>query len=300
MSLSCELTAWKRLHADHPQMLEDLGKLHGVDLVPKSITRPGATMRIRCARLYGEQVVVTDLLWHQGDDDRTLFTVETGHRVLRAGQLLQRMQAQGLSADSSQSISLLLLQQLLGQTSMVLDRIDQGLTVSSQSLRDFQMNVGTNRARGAEDLSDVDSHLSTLNLPLSFVLQSLDDLEQAALRLRRAAAMQPTALPAGHVDGLIAQIEGMQRRARFTLERQRFHRRAAGETVAMSDLNVTKVFTVLWAAFIPGTALINWYGQNFRVMPELAWDGSLWTQLFAVLVLTAVPVWMVKQSGALR
>lgn len=294
-----ELPAWQRLHAGDPQALEDLGRLHGVDLVPQSIARPGTTMRIRCARLKDEQVLVSDLLWHQGDDDRPLFTVETGHRVLRPGQALERIQAQGLSADSSQSVSLVLLHQLLGQTAMVLDRIDQGLSVSMQSIRAFQLNVGSERTRGAEDLADVDNHLSMLNGPLSFVLQSLDDLEQAALRLRRTA-MRPSALASGQVDELVAEIEGVQRRARFMLERQRFHWSAAGETVAMSDLNVTKVFTVLWAAFIPGTALINWYGQNFRVMPELAWDGSLWTQLLAVLVLTAVPVLMVKQSGALR
>ena len=299
MTLINELPAWTRLHATSAQALEELGKVHGFDLVPHAIARPGTTMRIRCARLQDEQVLVTDLLWHQGDDDRALYTVETGHRVLRPGQALERIQVQGLSRDSSQSISLVLLHQLLGQTAMVLDHIDQGLTVSTQSLRQFQLSVGTDRTRGAEDLTDVDDYLSTLNVPLSFVLQSLDDLEQAALRLRRAA-MHRSSLAPGHVDELVAEIEGVQRRARFTLERQRFHRRAAGETVAMSDLNVTKVFSVLWAAFIPGTALINWYGQNFRVMPELSWDGSLWTQLLAVLVLTAVPVLMVKQSGALR
>lgn len=299
MNLINPLPAWSRLHASSAQALELLCKQHGVDLVPRSVARPGATMRIRCARLQGEQVLVTDLLWLQGEDDQTLFTVETGHRVLRRGHAYERIQAQGLSRDSSQTLSLVLLQQLLGQTAMVLDHIDQGLTVCMQSLRNFQLTVGTDNTRGAEDLTDVDSHLSTLNVPLSFVLQSLEDLEQAALRLRRAA-MRPSSLALGHVDELITQIEGVQRRARFTLERQRFHRRAAGDTVAMSDLNVTKVFSVLWAAFIPGTALINWYGQNFRVMPELSWDGSLWTQLLAVLVLTAVPVWMVKRSGALR
>ena len=138
-----------------------------------------------------------------------------------------------------------------------------------------------------------------LNRPLSVVLEALDDLAQAAKQLRRSV-LQGSQLECSHVDALLAEIDSVQRRGRFMLERQRFQRRAAEETVAMSDLNVTKVFSVLWAAFIPGTALINWYGQNFRVMPELSWQGSLWMQLLAVLVLTAIPVWMVKQSGTLR
>ncbi|PKH26700.1 magnesium transporter [Enterobacterales bacterium CwR94] len=293
------LQAWNRLYAIDHQALDDLTRLHHVDLRPPAVAQPGTAMRIRCVRLEAEQIWATEVLWRQGADEQPLYTVECGQRVLQPGQAQERIDAQGLSASSSQTISLMLMHQLLGQAVRVLERIDQGLTVSMQALRVFQLNVGTNRARGAEDLVDVDSHLSTLNVPLSFVLQSLDDLEQAALRLRRVA-LQGSALAATHIDELIAEIEGAQRRARFTLERQRFHRRATGETVAMSDLNVTKVFSVLWAAFIPGTALINWYGQNFRVMPELSWDGSLWTQLLSVLILTAVPVFMVKQSGALR
>ena len=293
------LPAWQRLQAADPRALEDLGRLHGIDLMPERITQTGTTLRIRCARLKEDQVLVTDVLWHQGSDEQPLFTVETGHRVLRPGLALERIQAQGLSPDSSQSIALVLLQQLLGQTGLVLDRIDQGLSVSMQSIRTFALTVGTDHTRGAEDLAGVDDQLAALNVPLSFVLQSLDDLLHAALRLRRGS-LRVAATCVQDVDELVAHIEGVQRRARFMLERQRFQWRAAGETVAMSDLNVTKVFSVLWAAFIPGTALINWYGQNFQVMPELSWDGSLWTQLLAVLVLTAVPVLMVKHSGALR
>lgn len=294
-----ELSAWSRLHASSPEALQDLGRLHGIDLFAQTVARPGAAIRIRCARLQDKQVLVADLLWCQAGDDQPLRTVETGHRMLRPGQALERIQAQGLSPGSSHAIGLVLLHQLLGQTSLVLERTDDGLTTSMRSLRAFQLTVGTQRTRGAQDLTDVDSYLLMLNRPLSVVLQSLDDLERAALHLRRAA-LRGSLLDRLHVDALLAEIDGVQRRARFMLERQRFHRRAAEETVAMSDLNVTKVFSVLWAAFIPGTALINWYGQNFRVMPELSWEGSLWMQLLAVLVLTAIPVWMVKQSGTLR
>ncbi len=299
MNPATQLPAWIRLHASNPQKLEELCKDHCVDLLPQPIARPGATMRIRCTRLEGKQVLVTDLLWYQGNDAQPTFTVETGHRVLRMEQVFERIQSQGLPAGSSQSVSLVLLHQLLGQTALVLDRIDQGFSVSMKTIRGFQLNAGTDRVCGAEDLAEIDNHLSMLNKPLLFVLQSLHDLEQASLRLRRMAKSSST-LTVEHVDELVAEIEGVQRRARLVLECQLFQRSAAGETVAMSDLNVNKVFNVLWAAFIPGTALINWYGQNFRFMPELSWDGSLWTQLLAVLVLTAVPVLMVKHSGALR
>lgn len=294
-----ELSAWRRLHASNPEALQALGQHHGIDLMPQMAARPGAALRIRCARVQEGQVLVADLLWCLSGDAQCLYTVETGYPMLRPRQALERIQTQGLSPDSAQAIALVLLHQLLAQASLVLDRIDEGLAVSMQSLRSFQLAVGTQGTRGAQDLTDVDSHLSMLNRPLSVVLQSLDDLVRAASHLRRAAWRGPVG-DRLQLDGLLAEIEGVQRRGRFMMERQRFHRRAAEETVATSDLNVTKVFSVLWAAFIPGTALINWYGQNFRVMPELSWEGSLWMQLLAVLVLTAIPVWMVKQSGSLR
>ncbi|SPU50290.1 CorA family divalent cation transporter [Bordetella trematum] len=294
-----ELPAWQRLHAGDLQALEDLGRLHDVDLVPRAAAGGAATLRIRCTRLKAGKLVVSDLLWREADDGGSLYTVETGYPLLRPGEALERLQAQSMAVDCPQSIALVLLHQLLSQTVRVLERINQDLSSPLQAIRAFQLNVGTNNTRGVEDLSSVDTHLNSLNAPLSYVLQSLDDIEQATQRLRRSAPARGESALA-RVQELMTEIEGVQRRARFMLERQRFHWRAAGETVAMSDLNVTKVFSVLWAAFIPGTALINWYGQNFRVMPELSWDGSLWVQLVAVLVLTAVPVWMVKQSGALR
>ena len=127
-----------------------------------------------------------------------------------------------------------MLQQLLGQTGLVLDRIDQGLSVSMRTIRTFQLDAGTERARGTEDLADVDRQLATLDRPLSLVLQSLADIEHAALKLRRRVTPL-SGVSQQDVDELIAHVEGVQRRARFMLERQRFHWRAAGETVAMSE-----------------------------------------------------------------
>ncbi|MDY0308845.1 MAG: CorA family divalent cation transporter [Castellaniella sp.] len=299
MNVIKELPAWQRLYANDLQALEDLNRLHDVDLIPRVAYGAAGTLRIRCVRLKDDQLVVSDLLWRQARGDEPLYTVETGAPLLRPGQALERLQAQGMQADCPQSVALVLLHQLLEQAVRVLERINQDLSSPVQSIRAFQINVGTNDTRGVEDLSGVDKYLNSLNVPLSYVLQSLDDIERANQRLRRAALRQGGPL-LDQVQELMIELDGVQRRARFLLERQRFHWRVAGETVAMSDLNVTKVFSVLWAAFIPGTALINWYGQNFRVMPELSWDGSLWVQLVVVLILTAVPVWMVKQSGALR
>jgi Mg2+ and Co2+ transporter CorA len=294
-----ELPAWVRLRASNQQELEDLARMHELPLLPGTIVRAEGVLRIRCARLEGSRLLVTDMLWLLRDDQIPLYTVETVHGELWAGQARKWIWSQGLAFESSHATALVLLYQLVIQTANVLDAIDDGLSVAGRVNARLLVNVSTDEAGGVEDVETLDAYLSTLNAPLSFVLQSLDDLERAGRQLRRAVLRQ-SSLTVDRVDELIAEIESVQRHARFMQERQRFHQLAAQETVAMSDLNVVKVFTVLWAIFVPGTALVNWYGQNFRFMPELSWFASSWVQMLGVLLVTAVPVIIIRQAGALR
>jgi magnesium transporter len=294
-----ELPAWVRLQVSNQQELEDVARMYGLPLTTETMVRPEGVLRIRCTRLEGLRLLVTDMLWFQRDDQTPLYTVETVHGELWPGQAREWMQAQGLPFESSHATALVLLHQLVVQTAKVLDAIDDGLSVAGHVNARLLTNVGTDEAGGVEDVANLDAYLSTLHAPLSFVLQSLYDLERAGRQLRRAV-LQRSWLTVERVDELVAEIESVQRRACFMQERQRFHQLAAQETVAMSDLNVVKVFTVLWAIFVPGTALINWYGQNFRFMPELSWFASSWVQMLGVLLVTAVPVIIIRQAGALR
>ncbi|MFC5425949.1 CorA family divalent cation transporter [Brevibacterium otitidis] len=50
---------------------------------------------------------------------------------------------------------------------------------------------------------------------------------------------------------------------------------------------------------IPGTALINWYGQNFEFMPELSWPYTAWVQIAGVFLLAALPIYVIKRAGQL-
>ena len=294
-----ELPAWVCLRASNQRELEDLARMHELPLVPDTIGRTEGVLRIRCPRLDGARLLVTDILWLLRDDQTPLYTVETVHGELWPGQARKWLESQGLPFESSHATALVFLHQLAIQTENVLKAIDDRLSVAGRFNARLLVNVGTDQASGIEEAQNLDAYLSTLNAPLSFVLQSLEDLERAARQLRRAVLRQ-SSLTVERVDGLIAEIESVQRRAHFILERQRFHQQTAQETVAMSDLNVVKVFTVLWAIFVPGTALINWYGQNFRFMPELSWFASSWVQMLGVLLVTGVPVIIIRQTGALR
>jgi magnesium transporter len=299
MKVMNELPAWVRLRANSQQELDDLARMHTLTLTEESALHAEGVLRMRCPRLDGSRLLVTELWWVQRDDQTPLYTVETAYGELWAGQARAWLQSQGLALDSAHATALAFLRQLAQQTATVLDAIDARLSVAGRANARLLRNAGTDRAGGIEDVEDLGVYLSTLNIPLSLVVQSLEDLERAARQLRRAVLRQ-SSLTVDRVDELIAEIERVQRRVHFLLDRQRFHQRTAQEVVAMSDLNVVKVFTVLWAIFVPGTALINWYGQNFRFMPELSWFASSWVQMLGVLLVTAVPVLIISKAGALR
>ena len=48
--------------------------------------------------------------------------------------------------------------------------------------------------------------------------------------------------------------------------------------------NIMQVLTVITSIFMPLTLIAGWYGMNFKVMPELAWDNGY----YMVIVISVV------------
>ncbi|MBL3700203.1 CorA family divalent cation transporter [Leucobacter luti] len=159
----------------------------------------------------------------------------------------------------------------------------------------------TSAARGfsVSDLPSVNMLLADIDQVLSQVSYAVGRLTELARLLRREAA-DTGAVPRAELDELIQQGEALHGRAEFLVDRHRFHARGTEQQIATSDLNIVKIFTVLWAILIPGTTLINWYGQNFEFMPELSWNYSSWVQILGVFVLAVLPIYTVKRAGQLR
>ncbi|WP_173911004.1 CorA family divalent cation transporter [Acinetobacter sp. Marseille-Q1618] len=293
------LTFWQRLSAQEMEDFIYLKQQFAIDFKPKNFAQNNKTLCIRCVRIENQKILLTDLLWYVAEDAQPIYTVENKYRVIRPAQALERMQFQQLHLDSSHSIAFVFLNQLLGQAIHIIDYIDQNVSENVTFIRNFQLNPNNQYAAGVEDLSRVDTDLNQLSSLLGHVLNTVNDLELATRQLKYQV-LQRSQLDMHYVEDLMSEIEATKRRIQFLIERQRFHWSVAGECVSRSNLNITKVFSVLWAAFIPGVALINWYGQNFRVMPELSWNGTMPVQLITVLLLTAIPIWMVKNAGSLR
>lgn len=158
----------------------------------------------------------------------------------------------------------------------------------------------SSRSLGVSDLPRVSEALVNVDHALSYVASSIASLTQLARLLRREVIGMDEVLVRPQIDALIQQGEALTRRVEFMVDRHRFLSQGVSQQISTSDLNIVKIFTVLWAILIPGTTLINWYGQNFEFMPELSWEYSSWVQILGVFFLAVIPIYTVKRAGQLR
>ena len=177
--------------------------------------------------------------------------------------------------------------------------IEADLRFVRGSVAGLAAELGPARGIGLSDLPHMSEILTDVDAMLSHVSYSVGRLTQLARLMRREAAETGT-VPREELDALIQQGDALSNRVEFCIDRHRFHARDTAQQIATSDLNIVKIFTVLWAILIPGTTLINWYGQNFEFMPELSWEYSAWVQIIGVFCLAVIPIYTVKRAGQLR
>lgn len=234
--------------------------------------------------------------------------------ILRAGQVTTLEAENG--APHLDAVELRLLRDSraeFGPAGVILGLIEVGFDASAGSLamlerelREVHASKSTLvgeaerlRTVGVSDLPAVSEILTSIDEVLSHTSYTVNRLSQLARRVRRGLAVGDAAGRARAAD-LVTQGDALTRRVEFIVDRHRFHRQSASQQISTSDLNIVKIFTVLWAILIPGTTLINWYGQNFAVMPALSWPYTSPVQLIGVFLLTALPIYVIKRAGQLR
>lgn len=229
-----------------------------------------------------------------------IITIEPGNGV----PLLQDVEAQ-LHWDDAQDrgtggVGLAIVRAGFQANAESLGRIESDIRRVRSSVAVLAEDAGDTRGISVSDLPSVNSVLTDIDAVLSQVSYSVGRLTQLGRLLRRQAAEGESVPPREELDALIQQGDALAGRVEFLVERHRFHARGTAQQISTSDLNVVKIFTVLWAILIPGSTLINWYGQNFEVMPELSWPYSAWVQIIGVFCLAVIPIYTVKRAGQLR
>lgn len=285
---------WTRVFVDGPDSLER-AELLGTTVSDGSAAGTRFPLRLLTPDPHGARVTeVTVLL---GTDE--IVTIEPGNGV----PLLQDVEARLLWDDApgrgTIGAGVAIVRAGFHASADSLSLIEADIRRVRSSVAVLAEDAGTSRGISVSDLPQVSEVLSDIDSVLSHASYSVGRLTQLA-RLLRREANGGGAVPRAELDALIQQGEALAGRVEFLVDRHRFHARGTAEQIATSDLNVVKIFTVLWAILIPGSTLINWYGQNFEVMPELSWPYSAWVQIVGVFCLAVIPIYTVKRAGQLR
>lgn len=289
--------AWTRIFVSNANDLEQAERLTGVDLRPHTNQPLFMPAILKVAYWRSGKIELADLII--ANDGKNLITVEAGDGLPFLNDLGDRLRRQNLNKQEQTAVFYVAIQAAYDAATQILDEVETHFDDIRLSVRNMQLSLDQVNSHGVSDLPELDDKLTTIAQALSHVAHSFGQLVQCARILRREAKYS-SEISRQNMDDLIADGESSLRRVQFVVDRQRFHARQTAQVVATSDLNVIKIFTILWTVFLPGTALVNWYGQNFQTMPELSWYWSTWIQIFGVLILTVIPIMATKMSGQLR
>lgn len=289
--------AWTRILITTLADLPRAERLANVRLQPQPGSRQDAPLLLQIIESRPDGFEFMDVLLVT--DEQRVITVEPNSGVASFNDLDDRLRRQGLDRDDPEAVRFVLVQAGYDASARVHDALETELLGVDQAVGQIRTSMGSAQTLGVSDLPGVDGHLRDIEQVLSFTASSISQLIKFA-RIARRISKVTTDQGRQMWDDLIADGEAEMLRLQFISDRQKFQARAMAQVVATNDLNIVKIFTILWAIFLPGTGLVNWYGQNFHVMPELSWYWSIWIQLAGVLVLTLIPIMAVKKSGQLR
>ncbi len=298
MSEKLEFPCWVPLRATSRKELADYSRSYGVDLIPTDSSFRGKPNRVMALCKQDGKVCASEILMTISPDGSTLFTVETSHQHFRPGLAAAELKLQGLDPNNMVGVGVVLISQLLHSLDEIQKDLDKVIVQASIVTHEFIKVAASELVRGMADMEALDLEISSTVRPQALILRSLFDIDKVARRLQThtAAGTKERRL----VDELLAIIGKMIESSQYSTTRARFHWKTASGVIEMGNLSVNKIFNVLWAIIIPSQVLINWYGENFRFMPELSWWGTMPAQLIGAMIMTVLPLWLVKTSGAMR
>lgn len=292
-----ENSPWTRVFVTGTQDLADAEHTLGFEVQPGT-GQPGTNvfpLRLMDARSDSAEVHEVTMVLRE---DR-IVTVEPAGGVPSLQDVEARLQLDQASATHPDTVCLALVQAGYATVAHSLDMIEGDIRTVHQAMARLDLERAGVKSVGVSDLPHVSELLTDIDQALSHVSYTVGRLVQLARLLRHEATDHGT-LERTRLDDLVLQGQALARRLEFIVDRHRFHAQGASQQISTSDLNVIKVFTVLWAILIPGTTLINWYGQNFEFMPELSWPYTPWVQIAGVFLLAALPIYVIKRAGQLR
>ncbi|MEV4894379.1 CorA family divalent cation transporter [Nonomuraea sp. NPDC055795] len=293
---------WIHAPADDPDRLAEVTQATGVDFA-------AAAGRVWETDAFVYLPVVVNL--RDGDTVRREAVVfALGHEVLVTSQprarftvfdkALARMRRTPYLTMSPHGVMYALLYALNEASERVIDYASDALEAMTDEIA---MATNGYNARGREigvtDMQDTIARMNEAEEIVSRCQETQLMLARAARHLRAELTIEQARL-AGLLDILIADIDGVKEHASYEHDKVRYLQQSIMTSLDVKQNQIVKVFTIITAVFLPPTLIATFYGMNFTVMPELAWEHGFLTTTLLTLVAALIPLWYIRRKGWLR
>jgi magnesium transporter len=183
---------------------------------------------------------------------------------------------------------------------------NQAIELASASLEAMNDQIGMitegvdekGREIGVSDISDTMVELNEKEELVSRCQESQLLLARAARYLRMDIGSDPELRAS--VDMLLSDIDGVKQHASYEHEKVRYLQQSVMTSLNVKQNQIVKVFTIITAVFLPPTLVATFYGMNFAVMPELAWEHGFTATIIQTLLAALLPLIYIKRKGWLR
>ena len=214
---------------------------------------------------------------------------------------LQRMNRRPNHARNPKAVLRLLLQVANDSADTVIDRLADELERSAEEISEISDGYDVQgRELGVPDLIGT--------------MQSLNEKEELISRCLEAqlSLARTVRYLSGEIDNiseadlqvltteLAEDVAGVKEHAYFEHEKVRYLQNAVTNILNIKQNQIVKVFTIITSVFLPPTLVGSFYGMNFAVMPELAWEYGFVYSMALTVMAALLPLIYIKHKGWLR
>ncbi|GAA3672235.1 CorA family divalent cation transporter [Nonomuraea antimicrobica] len=293
---------WVRAPADNEPELARVAETTGVDFAAAagrvwetdSFVYLPVVVNLRDGETVRREAVVFAL------GREVLVTLQPSARFPVFDKALARMRRTPYLAESPYGVMYALLYALNEASERVIDHASDALEAMNEEIA---MATNGYDRRGREiGVSDMQDTIARMNEAEEIVSRSQETqllLARAARHLRAELEVEQVRL-AGLLDILIADIDGVKEHASYEHDKVRYLQQSIMTSLDVKQNQIVKVFTIITAVFLPPTLIATFYGMNFTVMPELAWEHGFLVTTLLTLIAALIPLWYIRRKGWLR
>jgi len=299
-----EHVVWLEINAPTPEDIVRLKQRFGIDTTQQagSVSDDGAFMYMRAKLLH---------LDSNGTPSFGDVTFMLGERLVAIlcqdpdfhpfDTALQHMNRRPNHARNPKSVLRLLLRVANDSADTVIDRLADELERSAEEISEISDGYNAQgRELGVPDLVETMQDLNEKEDIISRCLEAQLSLARTVRYLSGEIDNVAEAELQVLTTELAEDVAGVKEHAYFEHEKVRYLQNAVTNILNIKQNQIVKVFTIITAVFLPPTLVGTFYGMNFAVMPELAWEYGFIYSMGLTVSAALLPLIYIKRKGWLR